>query len=80
MIVPMNISLSISKSIEIQESSLTNKSNIDIKKNINNNNYEFKNKNNNIIYKHKLVKNSISMPNLLFQTNEKKIKSNIKNN
>ena len=76
----MNISLSISKSIEMQESSLTNKSNIDIKKNINNNNYEFKNKNNNIIYKHKLVKNSISMPNLLFQTNEKKIKSNIKNN
>ena len=83
----MNVSLTISKSIEIEDTSIENKSNIYIKEDINGNNKnnEFKNKNGNNIYKknknrNKLVKNSLSMPNLFFPNSEKNFKQKTKNN
>ena len=84
---PMNVSLTISKSIDIEETSIENKSNLYIKEDINSNNKnnELKNKNGNNIYKknknrNKLVKNSLSMPNLFLPNSEKKFKQKIKNN
>ena len=83
----MNVSLTISKSIEIEETSIENKSNLYIKEDINSNhkNNELKNKNGNNIFKknknrNKLVKNSLSMPNLFLPNSEKKFKQKIKNN
>ena len=71
MIVPINLSLTVSQTIPNQEYSIVNQSQSYIKEDFDNNNNVIS-KNNNFTYKkNKLIKNSHSMPNLLFPKAEK---------